>query len=133
MSNEAPNWVYGTKSSFAAGELTPTIEGRVDLPLYQSGAKKIINWMILPSGGLTRRPGTEFIWGRSQGSGASPSTSRQARSSGQGPGKKISLLDLSVIGEDGPALFDYGILDKEDTLYADLHGDTSQQENKDSK
>ena len=60
---EVPNWVYGAKSSFAAGELTPTIEGRADLPLYQNGAKKIINWMILPSGGLTRRPGTEFIWG----------------------------------------------------------------------
>jgi len=62
MATESPNWVYGSKSSFAAGELTPTIEGRTDLPLYQNGAKKIINWMILPSGGLTRRPGTEFIW-----------------------------------------------------------------------
>jgi hypothetical protein len=64
MGTESPNWVYGMKSSFAAGELTPTIEGRADLPLYQNGAKKIINWMILPSGGLTRRPGTEFIWGK---------------------------------------------------------------------
>jgi hypothetical protein len=68
MSTETPNWVYGTKSSFAAGELTPTIEGRADLPLYQSGAKKIINWMILPSGGLTRRPGTEFIWAKMRAS-----------------------------------------------------------------
>ena len=64
MATEVPNWVYGTRSSFSAGELTPTIEGRADLPLYQNGAKKIINWMILPSGGVTRRPGTEFIWAK---------------------------------------------------------------------
>jgi hypothetical protein len=81
----APHWVYGTKSSFAAGELTPTIEGRTDLPLYQNGAKKIINWIILPSGGLTRRPGTEFVWAI-QGSGIGDQGSGEAR-------KNINISD----------------------------------------
>lgn len=103
MATETSTWVYGARSSFAAGELTPTIEGRVDLPLYQNGAKKIINWMILPSGSLTRRPGTDFIWSK---------------------GGKASLQEPEI-GNQGPeraaiSLFDYAILDKEDALYAKL-------------
>tara|TARA_B110000503_G_scaffold14739_1_gene20158 strand:- start:36 stop:2333 length:2298 start_codon:yes stop_codon:yes gene_type:complete len=59
MSKE--QWVYSSKNAFSAGELTPTIEGRNDLPIYQHGVKKLINWMILPSGGITRRHGTEYV------------------------------------------------------------------------
>jgi hypothetical protein len=92
MATETSTWVYGARSSFAAGELTPTIEGRVDLPLYQNGAKKIINWMILPSGSLTRRPGTDFIWSKGKEDTDAPTPLK---------------------------LFDYAILDKEDALYAE--------------
>jgi len=53
--------VYSSKNAFSAGELTPTIEGRNDLPIYQHGVKKLINWMILPSGGITRRHGTKYV------------------------------------------------------------------------
>jgi hypothetical protein len=58
MSKE--QFVYSSKNTFSAGELTPTIEGRNDLPLYQHGVKKLINFMILPSGGIIRRHGTEY-------------------------------------------------------------------------
>ena len=54
-------WIYANKNTFSSGELTPTIEGRNDLSIYQHGVKKLINFMILPSGGLTRRHGTEYV------------------------------------------------------------------------
>lgn len=55
-------FVYSQKNNFSAGELTPTIEGRTDLGLYQNGVKKLINFMILPSGGVMRRHGTRFSY-----------------------------------------------------------------------
>ena len=146
---ESPNWVYGSKSSFSAGELTPTIEGRTDLPLYQNGAKKIINWMILPSGGLTRRPGTVFIWAtqgdqapakakepdEADGSDASGSTADVSISSNSEDDLPQIREELTFVPtaqdptsrlyrarkkRDGQAqFFDYGILDKEDAAYSE--------------
>jgi hypothetical protein len=139
MGTESPNWVYGMKSSFAAGELTPTIEGRADLPLYQNGAKKIINWMILPSGGLTRRPGTEFIWGKPTYLATLPDEDDRFTP----PQEAAAAADRSDVGvpvpdapmptaqdltsrlcrlrnklEERARVFDYGILDREDAVYA---------------
>ena len=54
-------FVYSSKNAFSSGELTPTMEGRSDLPIYQHGVKKLINFMILPSGGIKRRHGTQYI------------------------------------------------------------------------
>ena len=58
MSKE--QFVYSSKNSFSSGELTPTMEGRNDLPIYQHGVKKLMNFMILPSGGIIRRHGTQY-------------------------------------------------------------------------
>jgi hypothetical protein len=52
---------YSQKNNFSGGELTPTIEGRTELGLYQNGVKKLINFMLLPSGGIMRRHGTRFV------------------------------------------------------------------------
>ena len=60
MSNEN-HFVYSSKNAFSSGELTPTMEGRSDLPIYAHGVKKLINFMILPSGGIKRRHGTEYV------------------------------------------------------------------------
>ncbi|HJD56508.1 MAG TPA: hypothetical protein LFW12_00070 [Rickettsia endosymbiont of Sericostoma sp. HW-2014] len=54
-------FVYSQKNNFSGGELTPTIEGRTELALYQNGVKKLINFMLLPSGGIMRRHGTQFV------------------------------------------------------------------------
>ena len=54
-------FVYSQKNNFSGGELTPTIEGRTELNLYQNGVKKLINFMLLPSGGVIRRHGTQFV------------------------------------------------------------------------
>ncbi|HJD55391.1 MAG TPA: hypothetical protein LFW21_01820 [Rickettsia endosymbiont of Pyrocoelia pectoralis] len=54
-------FIYSQKNNFSGGELTPTIEGRSELGLYQNGAKKLLNFIILPSGGIMRRRGTKFV------------------------------------------------------------------------
>lgn len=49
------------QNSFTQGELGSFLDAREDLPLYLAGAKTIENWLVLPQGGLLRRPGFEFI------------------------------------------------------------------------
>ena len=48
-------------SSFTAGELSPKLEGRVNLEKYAQGCSELTNFLILPQGGATRRPGTQFV------------------------------------------------------------------------
>lgn len=48
-------------STFAAGEITPKLFGRTDLGKYDSGAATLENFLVQPHGGVTRRPGTQFI------------------------------------------------------------------------
>ena len=48
-------------SAFTAGELSPKLEGRIDLEKYRSGCSELTNLLVLPQGGTTRRPGTEFL------------------------------------------------------------------------
>lgn len=43
--------------SFAAGEITPELYGRVDLTKYQTGLARCKNFTILPHGPAARRPG----------------------------------------------------------------------------
>ena len=47
--------------SFAAGELSSALHGRVDLAKYQVGLATCLNWFIHPFGGASTRAGTEFI------------------------------------------------------------------------
>ena len=48
-------------SSFTAGELSPKLEGRVELEKYRQGCSELTNFLVLPQGGVTRRPGTLFL------------------------------------------------------------------------
>lgn len=48
-------------TSFAAGEISPRLQGRTDLVRYQSGAQKVRNLLVLPQGPLLRRRGTRYI------------------------------------------------------------------------
>ena len=54
-------FIFSSKNSFTAGELTPTMDGRTDLAVYQNGVRKLMNFFPLPSGGAVRRLGTEYI------------------------------------------------------------------------
>ena len=48
-------------SNFTAGELSPKLDGRTELSKYFNGCKKLQNFLVVPQGGATRRPGTQFI------------------------------------------------------------------------
>lgn len=53
--------MYPIQPSFAAGELTPSLYGRVDMAKYAVGLKTCENFLIHPHGGVSRRPGTHFV------------------------------------------------------------------------
>ncbi len=46
--------------SFASGELSPKLYGRIDLPFYRTGCRTMTNMFPLPSGGAQKRPGTYY-------------------------------------------------------------------------
>ena len=48
-------------NSFQFGELSPSFASRLDTQLYQAGAQKVRNLLILNEGGVKKRPGTEYI------------------------------------------------------------------------
>jgi hypothetical protein len=47
--------------SFAGGEITPELYGRIDLAKFQTGLAQCKNFTVLPHGPATRRPGFEFV------------------------------------------------------------------------
>lgn len=48
-------------TSFAAGELTAALNGRVDLAKYRTGAAVMRNFFVDYRGGASTRPGTQFV------------------------------------------------------------------------
>lgn len=46
--------------SFAGGEITPELLGRLDLGKFQTGLAMARNWLVLPHGPVQTRPG--FLW-----------------------------------------------------------------------
>ena len=49
------------QTNLTSGELDPQFLGRMSLSQYQNGVEKMRNFLPLPQGGATRRPGLEFI------------------------------------------------------------------------
>src|SRR6478736_6240680 len=47
--------------SFAGGEITPELAGRLDLVKYQTGLALARNMVTLPHGPAARRPGFQYI------------------------------------------------------------------------
>lgn len=52
---------FPIKPSFAAGEVSPDLSGRVDLNQYNLGVKLLLNMIVHRTGGISNRPGTKFI------------------------------------------------------------------------
>lgn len=48
-------------SDFSRGEISPLWNGRSDAPFYHQGASIVENLICLPTGGVTRRPGTRYV------------------------------------------------------------------------
>ena len=53
--------LHVTLTSFATGEISPRLAGRVDLAKYASAAECLHNYLVLPQGAITRRPGMRFV------------------------------------------------------------------------
>lgn len=49
------------QTSFAAGELSPTLYARVDLAKFHIGAARLLNFFVDYRGGASNRPGFEYI------------------------------------------------------------------------
>ena len=50
-----------TQNSFSSGELSPLLKGRTQMAQYSNGCETLTNMVVLPQGGVTKRPGTKFI------------------------------------------------------------------------
>ncbi|MDR2964207.1 MAG: hypothetical protein LBU88_00330 [Treponema sp.] len=48
-------------TNFASGELSKTLFGRIDLPQYYSGAARLENFDVIPTGGIKRRSGMKRL------------------------------------------------------------------------
>jgi hypothetical protein len=49
------------QNNFVSGELSPLMRGRTDINQYYQGLQTANNVVLVPQGGVKRRPGTEFI------------------------------------------------------------------------
>jgi hypothetical protein len=49
------------QASFTAGEISPLLHARVDLARYSTAVKELVNFIVLPQGGITRRPGFQQL------------------------------------------------------------------------
>ena len=48
-------------NSFGSGEISPRMAGRVDLQKYHSACECLHNYLVLPQGGVQRRPGLRWV------------------------------------------------------------------------
>lgn len=55
------------QTNFTSGELSPRLEGRVDISKYFNGVKTLKNMLIHPHGGVTRRGGTKHVANAKEG------------------------------------------------------------------
>ncbi|WP_448953072.1 hypothetical protein [Labrys neptuniae] len=53
--------IYDLKPVFSRGELSPKLHSRADLEYFKTGLKECQNFTVMRQGGLTRRPGTQFV------------------------------------------------------------------------
>lgn len=49
------------QNSFTSGVLSPLLKGRTDLEQYYQGLETGDNWVLMPQGGIRRRPGTHYV------------------------------------------------------------------------
>ena len=53
--------VQAVQTSFADGQISPRMQGYVDLPSYKNSLKVCQNYIPLPQGSVARRPGSYFV------------------------------------------------------------------------
>jgi len=50
-----------SQPSFSAGEVSPSVYGRVDLARFYTALRTCRNFIVRQYGGVMNRPGTEFV------------------------------------------------------------------------
>lgn len=53
--------IFHTQNVLNGGEISPLLRGRVDQPRYNTGTRETLNFVPMPQGGVTRRPGTRYL------------------------------------------------------------------------
>lgn len=53
--------IYTHVSAFNAGELSPKLQGRIDISQYGKGCSVLRNFLVTPYGAVERRPGTKIL------------------------------------------------------------------------
>lgn len=53
--------IFHTQNVLNGGEISPLLRGRVDQPRYNTGTRETLNFVPMPQGGATRRPGTRYL------------------------------------------------------------------------
>src|SRR5215471_18789589 len=48
-------------TNFTAGQLSPRMKGRIDHKGYFNGCATCLNFVVMPQGGVTARPGTLLV------------------------------------------------------------------------
>lgn len=59
--NPQPGSIHLVKNSLNGGELAPELGGRFDQQRWQTGLHQLLNMIPLPCGGITKRPGLNFL------------------------------------------------------------------------
>jgi hypothetical protein len=53
--------VTSFQSNFTTGEIDPLLRSRTDIKQYYNGLASATNVLVQPQGGVTRRPGLQFV------------------------------------------------------------------------
>lgn len=56
-----PGKLYAIWNAFTAGEWSADLSGRSDLPKYVQACDCLLNYIVMPQGGVQRRPGTKYV------------------------------------------------------------------------
>ena len=54
--------MYHLKNVLNGGEISPMCRARAEQDRYKSGCDTLLNFLPMPQGGITRRPGFQYIY-----------------------------------------------------------------------
>ena len=97
--------------SFASGEIAPSLWARTDQERYQTAAKKLVNFIVRPHGGIEKRGGSYFV-GEVKNSAKPSRLFRFQFSSTQGYALEFADKVMRVISEGG-----YVVNEDDGTIY----------------
>lgn len=89
------------QTSFTTGEISPFALGRVDLTRYPHAVEELTNYIIMPLGGIRKRPGTKFAGKAKTGATAVPRFKKFQFSTTQAYLLEFSNLKIRIYKDNG--------------------------------